>query len=91
MERLTIFPKTLHHRCMARFKVQGSNSNSTFKRALEGGWMSFIQYMRKSFRKINISYPLICTLMCAYQGVRYVSFSKNFVNVINGWSHICLW
>ena len=32
----------------------------------------------KSFRKTNISYPLIRTRTCAYQEVRNVSFSENF-------------
>ena len=32
-------------------------------------------------------YPLIRTRMCAYQKVRNVSFSKNFVYVLNGWLH----
>ena len=31
-------------------------------------------------------YPLIRTLSCAYQGVRNVSFSENFVSAINEWS-----
>ena len=32
---------------------------------------------RQTFRKTNISYPLICTRRCAYHGVRNVCFSKN--------------
>ena len=32
---------------------------------------------RQIFRKTNISYPLIRTRMCTYQGVRNVQFSKN--------------
>ena len=32
---------------------------------------------RQTFRKTKISYPLICTRTCAYQGVRNVRFSKN--------------
>ena len=32
---------------------------------------------RQIFRKTNISYPLIRTRMCAYQGVRNVRFSEN--------------
>ena len=32
---------------------------------------------RQIFRKTNISYPLICTRTCAYQGVRNVCFSEN--------------
>ena len=39
--------------------------------------------VRKIFRKTNISYPLIRTCMCAYQGVRNVSFSENFADVHN--------
>ena len=36
-----------------------------------------IKYVRKMFRKTNISNPLIRTRTCAYQGVRNVSFSKH--------------
>ena len=32
---------------------------------------------RQIFRKANISYPLIRTRTCAYQGVRHVRFSEN--------------
>ena len=32
---------------------------------------------RQIFRKTNISYPLIRTRTCAYQGVRNVCFSEN--------------
>ena len=32
---------------------------------------------RQIFRKTNISYPLICTRTCAYQGVRNVRFLEN--------------
>ena len=49
---------------------------------------SFIYYVRKIFQKTNISYPLISTRTCVYQGVRNVSFSKNFANVFNEWSLI---
>ena len=49
-------------------------------------WRSFIWCVRKTFRKINISYPLIRTRTCAYQGVRNVSFSENFAYVLNEWS-----
>ena len=45
---------------------------------------SFINYVRKIFRKTNISTPLICTRTCAYQGVRNVSFSENFAYVLYG-------
>ena len=49
-------------------------------------WGSFIYYVRKIFRNTNISYHLIRTRTCAYQGVRNVSFSENFANVTNEWS-----
>ena len=32
---------------------------------------------RQISRKMIISYPLICTRLCAYQGVRYVCFPEN--------------
>ena len=41
----------------------------------------------QNFRK-NISYPLICTRTCTYQGIRNVSFSENFAYLLNEWSHI---
>ena len=50
------------------------------------GWGSSIKYVRKIFRKANISNPLIRT--CAYQGVRNVSLSENFAYVLNGWPHV---
>ena len=34
------------------------------------------------FRKMNISYPLIRTRMCAYQGVRNVRFSENLASFV---------
>ena len=51
-------------------------------------WGSFTKYVRKIFRKINNSYLLICTRTCAYEGVRNVSFSENFVKVLSKWSHV---
>ena len=39
--------------------------------------------VRKTFWKFNISYPLIYTRTCAYQGVTNISFSENFACVIN--------
>ena len=39
---------------------------------------SFIKYVRKIFRKTNISIPLIGTRTSAYQGVKNVSFTENF-------------
>ena len=40
-------------------------------------------YVSNIFRKANISYPMIRTRSCAYLGVKNVSFSVNFANVIN--------
>ena len=37
-----------------------------------------IKYVRKTFRKTNISNPQIRTRPCAYQKVRNVGFSENF-------------
>ena len=45
--------------------------------------ISSISYVRKIFRKTNISYPLIRTRSCAYQEVRNVNFSENFAHVLN--------
>ena len=42
----------------------------------------FIKYVRKIFRKTNISNPLIRTRRCAYLGVRNVSFSENLTYVL---------
>ena len=36
----------------------------------------FIWYISKIFQKTDISYPLIRTRTCTYQGVRNVSFSE---------------
>ena len=43
---------------------------------------SFNTYAKYS-EKTNISYPLIGTRTCAYRGVRNVSFSENFRDVLN--------
>ena len=48
-------------------------------------WGSSIKYVRKIFRKTNISNPLKRTPTYAYQGVRNVSFSENFAYALNGW------
>ena len=48
---------------------------------------SFSTYAKFS-EKTNVSYPLIRTRTCAYQGVRNVSFSENFAYVLNEWSLI---
>ena len=43
-----------------------------------------INYLRKIFRKTNISPPpLIRTRTCAYQGVRNGSFSESFAYILN--------
>ena len=39
-----------------------------------------------SFAKCSYTTLLIRTRTCAYQGVRNVSFSENFVSVLNEWS-----
>ena len=49
-----------------------------------------IKYARKIFRKTNISNPLIHTHTYAYQGIRNVSFSENFVYVLNVWPLLLL-
>ena len=45
---------------------------------------SSIKYVRKIYRKANISNSLIRTHTCEYYGVRNVSFLKNF-KYVNGW------
>ena len=40
---------------------------------------SFSYYVRKIFRKSNISYPLIRLRTGVYQGVKIVNSSENFV------------
>ena len=45
--------------------------------------VSSIKYVRKIFRKTNISYPLIDIRACGYLGVRNVSFSEHFADVLN--------
>ena len=50
--------------------------------------MSSIKYVRKIFRKNDISNPLIRIRRCAHQGVRKVSFLENSAYALNGWSHI---
>ena len=45
-----------------------------------------IYHLRKIFRKTNISYPLIGTRKCEYQGVRNLSSLENFAYVLNGYS-----
>ena len=57
---------------------------------------SFIHYVCKIFQNTNISYLLIRTITCAYQGVRNPSFSRNLANFLNEepspetWEHVLL-
>ena len=53
-------------------------------------WGNFDLVRTQIFRRTNISYPLMRTLTCAYQGVRNISFSKNFACVLNEWSLGCI-
>ena len=39
----------------------------------------------QNFPKTIISYPVIRTHTCAHQGVRNVSFSENFMWLLNEW------
>ena len=45
---------------------------------------SSIKYVSKIFQKTNISYPLIRTRTCAYNGVRNNSFSECLAYILNG-------
>ena len=59
-------------------KVKFWNNKGNFlcqRRGLLSTWG-----LRKILRETNISYPLIRTRTCAYQGVRNVGFSENFAN-----------
>ena len=47
----------------------------------------FIYHVLKIFRKTNISYLLILRHTFEYQGLRQISFSENFLYVLNGWYH----
>ena len=47
-------------------------------------YKEIIHFVQRKIKKKTItSYPLIRKHMCAYQGVRNVNFSENFVNVLN--------
>ena len=54
---------------------------NTAKDESHNGCFKETKYAKFSEKK-NISYPLIRTRMCAYQGVRNVSFSEIFVYVL---------
>ena len=53
--------------------------------------VSSIKYISKIFRKTIISKPLIRISTCAFQGVRKVSFSKNFAYILNGLPSLHPW
>ena len=91
--RSLFFTKKLHHRFLAgswillwQWNCKSLNLTYYPSRLTTKG--SFIYYVLKFFRKTNISYSLIRTRSCAYQGVRNISFSKNFAYVLNKWSLI---
>ena len=64
------------------------NANAVFMVLLADiTYGAILLYVRKFFRKTNTSYPLVCTRMFAYEGVRNVSFSENFAYILNEWSH----
>ena len=71
--------------CACKFTEKTYNQ-SNICYTLKGGYQtgeSSMKHIRKTFQKANISYPLV--RMCAYKGVRNVSFSENFAYVLNGW------
>ena len=53
--------------------------------------VSSIKYVSKIFRKTIISNHLIRISTCAFQGVRKVSFSKNFAYILNGLPPVHPW
>ena len=52
---------------------------------LKASEMEFPKKSSQNFspKKIDISYPQICTSTCAYQEVRNASFLENSVDVLN--------
>ena len=55
------------------------------------GFHKLLSFMHNLFsasakfsEKTNISNPLIRTRTCTYQGIKNVSFSEDFANVLNG-------
>ena len=58
-----------------------------FTKSLIKGLIIVSDHSFSTFAKFtDISYPLIRTRTCPYQGVRNVSFSENFAYVLNEWS-----
>ena len=79
-------PEAANERCCSEVVVpKFKKDNEKLLKILPKSLGSFISYVRKIFRKTNLSYPLVRTPVCAYQEVRNVSFSENFANVINEW------
>ena len=66
-----------------KMQTRINTNTDTFHAVLQYICKSFIQYAHKSVQKSNISYTLIRTRTCTYQGVRNVSISENFANVLN--------
>ena len=75
-------PKNYHNTALKNAKEPNVSTLNSFNTSIKG---PSIKYIRKIFRKTNISNRLIRTRTCAYQGVRNVSFSENFAYVLNGW------
>ena len=70
------------------FQISYSKEGLTFLKLSEVSFRDvaktkFCKSISKIFRKTCISYPMMRTLMCAYQGVRNVSFSETFILVLN--------
>ena len=53
------------------------------KRVRASLWDHSFSTFAKFSQRTNISYPLLRTRTCANQGLRNVSFSENFANVLN--------
>ena len=66
-----------------------SGSSFTIHRAAgkEGGKIGIVHLAGMQNFPKKITNPLVHTRTCTYQGIRNVSFPKNFAYVVNGWSH----
>ena len=58
---------------------------TSIMKKLKASEMEFSKKSSQNFspKKIDISYPQICTSTCAYQEVRNASFLENSVDVLN--------
>ena len=77
---------SIHDTDKNKVKFKGKQISGSNLKAVRNGDIlkgSSIQYVRKIFRKTNISDPLIRSRTCAYQWVRNVSFSEKFAYVSN--------